>query len=266
MKATGEVMAIDRTFGSALNKALRGLEQAGVGPLAEDPSWTPTFDYLAGVYAGDPDADEPIRWIDERGQACESHPPRPADRGAPRPAPVPRAVRLAAVAAARPAPPRRPGGGRRGGDRHLGLVPRRDGPQRRARTRTWRRPGSGWPTPADRGGGRAPRHGQARRVRRQGAGRPGRHDPGRAARGAPRARHRARLLDGRHVRRRVRGRDAVLLCDVCRGGLGTGGAAGRSGPRRSSSARGRSASARASSSTTAPSRPPTRCAATAGRR
>ena len=72
MKATGEVMAIDRTFGSALNKALRGLEQAGVGPLAEDPSWTPTFDYLAGVYAGDPDADEPIHWIDERGQACES--------------------------------------------------------------------------------------------------------------------------------------------------------------------------------------------------
>jgi carbamoyl-phosphate synthase large subunit len=72
MKATGEVMAIDRTFGSALNKALRGLEQAGVGPLAEDPSWNPTFDYLAGVYAGDPDADEPIRWVDEAGQACES--------------------------------------------------------------------------------------------------------------------------------------------------------------------------------------------------
>ena len=76
MKATGEVMAIDRTFGSALNKALRGLEQAGVGPLAEDPSWSPMFDYLAAVYAGDPegdpDAEEPIRWIDERGQACES--------------------------------------------------------------------------------------------------------------------------------------------------------------------------------------------------
>ena len=51
MKATGEVMAIDRTFGSALNKALRGLEQAGAGPLAEDPSWTGMFDYLAGVYA-----------------------------------------------------------------------------------------------------------------------------------------------------------------------------------------------------------------------
>ncbi|HEY6015093.1 MAG TPA: carbamoyl-phosphate synthase large subunit [Candidatus Limnocylindrales bacterium] len=72
MKATGEVMAIDRTFGSALNKALRGLEQAGVGPLAEDPSWPPTFDYLAAVYGGDPDADEPIRWVDETGAACES--------------------------------------------------------------------------------------------------------------------------------------------------------------------------------------------------
>ncbi len=84
MKATGEVMAIDRTFGAALNKALRGLEQAGAGPMGEDPSWGPTFDYLAAVYAGI-DADEggqgfdglpaddaPIRWTDERGQACES--------------------------------------------------------------------------------------------------------------------------------------------------------------------------------------------------
>ena len=51
MKATGEVMAIDRTFGAALNKALRGLEQAGAGPLGEDPAWQPTFDYLAAVYA-----------------------------------------------------------------------------------------------------------------------------------------------------------------------------------------------------------------------
>jgi carbamoyl-phosphate synthase large subunit len=39
MKATGEVMAIDRTFGAALNKALRGLEQGGGGLLAEDPAW-----------------------------------------------------------------------------------------------------------------------------------------------------------------------------------------------------------------------------------
>ncbi|MFN8623266.1 MAG: carbamoyl-phosphate synthase large subunit, partial [Chloroflexota bacterium] len=52
MKATGEVMAIDRTFGAALNKALRGLEQAGAGFLAEDPSWQPTLDVLAGAEPG----------------------------------------------------------------------------------------------------------------------------------------------------------------------------------------------------------------------
>ncbi|HET7827923.1 MAG TPA: carbamoyl-phosphate synthase large subunit [Candidatus Limnocylindrales bacterium] len=81
MKATGEVMAIDRTFGAALNKALRGLEQAGAGPLGEDASWQPTFDYLAAVYGGEVDEADPlapagedtvIRWIDERGEACES--------------------------------------------------------------------------------------------------------------------------------------------------------------------------------------------------
>src|SRR5262245_3610847 len=75
MKATGEVMAIDRTFGAALNKALRGLEQAGAGPLGEDPSWRPTFEYLAAVYAAGDDAEDEdlvIRWIDERGLACES--------------------------------------------------------------------------------------------------------------------------------------------------------------------------------------------------
>jgi carbamoyl-phosphate synthase large subunit len=86
MKATGEVMAIDRTFGAALNKALRGLEQAGAGLLAEDPAWTSTLAYLAaalgGADAGDeesagfpdlPDeADSVIRWIDENGDACES--------------------------------------------------------------------------------------------------------------------------------------------------------------------------------------------------
>ena len=84
MKATGEVMAIDRTFGAALNKALRGLEQAGAGPMGEDASWRPSFDYLAAVYAGaaeDDPLDDPlaargeaavIRWIDERGETCES--------------------------------------------------------------------------------------------------------------------------------------------------------------------------------------------------
>jgi carbamoyl-phosphate synthase large subunit len=78
MKATGEVMAIDRTFGSALNKALRGLEQAGAGPLAEDAAWRPTLDYLAAALGAgsdgvdDAEADAVIRWIDERGEACES--------------------------------------------------------------------------------------------------------------------------------------------------------------------------------------------------
>ena len=72
MKATGEVMAIDRTFGSALNKALRGLEQAGVGPLAEDPGWAATLDYLAAVLGPDEEPEVVIRWIDEGGSACES--------------------------------------------------------------------------------------------------------------------------------------------------------------------------------------------------
>jgi len=48
MKATGEVMAIDRTFGAALNKALRGLEQAGAGFLAEDPTWDEALAALSG--------------------------------------------------------------------------------------------------------------------------------------------------------------------------------------------------------------------------
>ena len=52
MKATGEVMAIDRTFGAALNKALRGLEQAGAGFLAEDPTWDDDLAALSGASAG----------------------------------------------------------------------------------------------------------------------------------------------------------------------------------------------------------------------
>ena len=107
MKATGEVMAIDRTFGAALNKALRGLEQAGSGPLAEEPEWQPTLAYLSAVlghagaaerggaveiagaapaamapdpFADLPDDDEPIRWTGESGEACEST--RHAERAA----------------------------------------------------------------------------------------------------------------------------------------------------------------------------------------
>jgi carbamoyl-phosphate synthase large subunit len=55
MKATGEVMAIDRTFGAALNKALRGLEQGGGGVLSEDPAWAVD---LARLAAGGCPADE----------------------------------------------------------------------------------------------------------------------------------------------------------------------------------------------------------------
>jgi carbamoyl-phosphate synthase large subunit len=39
MKATGEVMAIDRTFEAAMQKALRSLEVKGQGLLWESPSW-----------------------------------------------------------------------------------------------------------------------------------------------------------------------------------------------------------------------------------
>ena len=39
MKATGEVMAIDRTFEAALQKAVRSLENSGKSILWEDPQW-----------------------------------------------------------------------------------------------------------------------------------------------------------------------------------------------------------------------------------
>ncbi len=64
MKATGEVMAIDRTFAAALNKAFRSLEQAGAGVLAEDPAWGPTLDYLGA--GGGPAI------VDEDGLMCEA--------------------------------------------------------------------------------------------------------------------------------------------------------------------------------------------------
>ena len=68
MKATGEVMAIDRTFGSALNKALRALEQAGAGWLAESDSWRATLDYLV-----EPAPSEPVFVpVDAGGLVCEA--------------------------------------------------------------------------------------------------------------------------------------------------------------------------------------------------
>ena len=60
-------------------------------------------------------------------------PPRPAQRGPDRPAPVPRPVGQPAVAAARAAATGCSGGDRRRGDRDLAVVPRGDGPQRRTR-------------------------------------------------------------------------------------------------------------------------------------
>ena len=47
MKATGEVMAIDRTFGAALNKALRSMEQKGSESTAEEATWGPELDAIA---------------------------------------------------------------------------------------------------------------------------------------------------------------------------------------------------------------------------
>jgi carbamoyl-phosphate synthase large subunit len=49
MKATGEVMAIDRTFEAALQKALRSLEVKGVGLLWEAPAWVDVPDPTAFV-------------------------------------------------------------------------------------------------------------------------------------------------------------------------------------------------------------------------
>src|SRR5438270_1118179 len=49
MKATGEVMAIDRTFEAALQKALRSLEVKGQGLLWEAPAWLELTDPTAFV-------------------------------------------------------------------------------------------------------------------------------------------------------------------------------------------------------------------------
>ena len=122
MKATGEVMAIDRTFAAALNKAFRSLEQAGAGVLAEDPAWGPTLDYLGA--GGGPAT------VDEDGLMCEAeaHATRVA-----RPIVLRRFLRPSDSARLAPAGPhasRRGGGGAARGDRHRAVVPGRDGPPR----------------------------------------------------------------------------------------------------------------------------------------
>ena len=87
--------------------------------------------------------------------------------------------------------------------------------------------GSRLADPTDEDCGHAPRHGQARRVRRPRAGRPGRRRRGDPAAGPTRPRPSTRVRHGRHLRRGVRGRDAVLLRDLCRRRLAARGAAGR---------------------------------------
>ena len=54
MKATGEVMAIDRTFEGALQKAVRSLEIGGRSLLWEDPAWKDSY------------AERPLHATDER--------------------------------------------------------------------------------------------------------------------------------------------------------------------------------------------------------
>jgi carbamoyl-phosphate synthase large subunit len=60
MKATGEVMAIDRTFEAAMLKALRSLEVKGQGLLTEAPAWVDLGDpaaFVARYLAAEPTDD-----------------------------------------------------------------------------------------------------------------------------------------------------------------------------------------------------------------
>ena len=216
MKATGEVMAIDRTFGSALKKALRGLEQAGVGPLAEDDAWRPTMGYLAGVYAGDPDADEPITWVDETGQACEST--RHAQRAA---APIvlrqflePSDSRLWRILGLmrRGVPEAIIGGATGIAPWFLAEMGRNVALEAEVSAA-----GTRLADPGDAAGGRAARDGQAGRVSATASWPTWPARPQDEIRARPRwPRPPPGLHDGRHLRRGVRRRDAVLLRDLRR--------------------------------------------------
>ena len=69
---------------AALNKALRGLEQAGRRAARRGPGLDADASTTSpAVYARRPDddgrGDEPIRWVDERGPGLRIDPPRPAD-------------------------------------------------------------------------------------------------------------------------------------------------------------------------------------------
>ncbi len=266
MKATGEVMAIDRTFGSALNKALRGLEQAGVGPLAEDAAVDADVRLPGRRLRGRPRrrrADP----LGRRGRpGLRIDPARPAHRGPDRPASGSSSRRTAGSggssacsgAASRSRSSGRRPGSRRGSSRRWAATSR-------SRPRS-RRPGPRLADPAD-----AEAATLLATVKRAGFG--DRELAGLAGTTAEALRtarlalgHRPGLRDGRHVRRRVRGRDAVFLCNIRRLGLGARRRLRSSARRPSSSAPGRSGSARGSSSTTARSGPRTRSGARAGGR
>ena len=277
MKATGEVMAIDRTFGSALNKALRGLEQAGAGPLAEDPSWTPTFDYLGrGLRppaGGSTDAATDARRrradpLDRRGRTgLRVDAVRPARRAAP--------IVLRRFLA--------PSDSRLW--RLFGLL-RRGVPEATIQEATGIAPwflaemgrsvalelevrAIGAPARGSdgRGGGGAPRHGQAGRLRRPRAGRdwPASRRPT-CGRRAPRSASVPGYAMVDTCAAEFAAETPYFYSTYAAAGSDAGGAAGRPRRRRSSSAAARSGSGRGSSSTTARSRPPTRSAPPAGRR
>jgi len=66
MKATGEVMAIDRCFEAALQKAVRSLEIGGRSLLWEDPAWRRDEDFLNRPLGFAHDSSSPFRPSDTR--------------------------------------------------------------------------------------------------------------------------------------------------------------------------------------------------------
>ena len=221
MKATGEVMAIGRTFEAALQKAVRSLEIGAYDLRWESPAWSDP----AGGWSALRDAIE-----------------RPND------------LRLWASLGAAPRRRRRGDAAPSG---HRSLVPAQAlARHRRAWSASW--PHAGAAATARRRWRLAGRSalGFSRPARSRSLSAASCRDEAeiRALREA--ARNPPGLQDGRHLRRRVRGGDPVLLLDLRGGGRSARAARPEGG---SSSAPARSASARGSSSTTARSRRRRRC-------
>ncbi len=66
MKATGEVMAIDRCFEAALQKAVQSLEMGGRSLLWEDPAWARDEDFLTKGLDGSQNGTSPFQPSDLR--------------------------------------------------------------------------------------------------------------------------------------------------------------------------------------------------------